>query len=565
MRDRRAEGGGGHVTATLRRLVALAPPPWARLALSVILGAAAIVCGIGLMATAGYLIARAAERPAVLSLTTAIVAVRFFGLGRPVARYLERLAAHDVAFRLLARIRVRFYERIEPLAPAELDAFRKGDLLARMVGDVDALQSVYLRGLGPAMVGLAVGAASVAVAAAILPGAALVMAAGLLAGATVVPLVSWRLGRAAADAAAARGTLSAELVELLRGAPELLMCGAEASAMARLGEVDRTVARLSRRDGLAAGVSDGLSIAVTGVTVTGVLAVAASARSAGTIDGVLVAALALLCLASFDAVTPLPQATRELSATLAAGRRVLEIADREARVRDPEGQPPVPSSRPTFALEDVTAHYPAADRLVLHGVSLTLAPGRKVALVGPSGSGKTTVANLLLRFLDPADGRVTLDRRDLRDYRQADVRNAIALAGQDSHLFATSIRENVRIGNPAATDAELEDALRRARISEWVATLPDGMDTLVGEEGTWLSGGQRQRIGLARAFLADAPLLILDEPTAHLDPMTARALMDDVIEALGGRTLLLITHRPEGLERMDEVVELDGGRLARTA
>ena len=553
------------MTATLRRLVALAPPPWARLALSVILGAAAVVCGIGLMATAGYLIARAAERPAVLSLTTAIVAVRFFGLGRPVARYLERLAAHDVAFRLLARIRVRFYERIEPLAPAELDAYRKGDLLARMVGDVDALQSVYLRGLGPAMVGLAVGAASVAVAAAILPGAALVMAAGLLAGATVVPLVSWRLGRAAADAAAARGTLSAELVELLRGAPELLMCGAEASAMARLGEVDRTVARLSRRDGLAAGVSDGLSIAVTGVTVTGVLAVAASARSAGTIDGVLVAALALLCLASFDAVTPLPQATRELSATLAAGRRVLEIADREARVRDPEGQPPVPSSRPTFALEDVTAHYPAADRLVLHGVSLTLAPGRKVALVGPSGSGKTTVANLLLRFLDPADGRVTLDRRDLRDYRQADVRNAIALAGQDSHLFATSIRENVRIGNPAATDAGLEDALRRARISEWVATLPDGMDTLVGEEGTWLSGGQRQRIGLARAFLADAPLLILDEPTAHLDPMTARALMDDVIEALGGRTLLLITHRPEGLERMDEVVELDGGRLARTA
>ena len=553
------------MTATLRRLVALAPPPWARLALSVILGAAAVVCGIGLMATAGYLIARAAERPAVLSLTTAIVAVRFFGLGRPVARYLERLAAHDVAFRLLARIRVRFYERIEPLAPAELDAFRKGDLLARMVGDVDALQSVYLRGLGPAMVGLAVGAASVAVAAAILPGAALVMAAGLLAGATVVPLVSWRLGRAAADAAAARGTLSAELVELLRGAPELLMCGAEASAMARLGEVDRTVARLSRRDGLAAGVSDGLSIAVTGVTVTGVLAVAASARSAGIIDGVLVAALALLCLASFDAVTPLPQATRELSATLAAGRRVLEIADREARVRDPEGHSPVPSSRPAFALEDVTAHYPAADRLVLHGVSLTLAPGRKVALVGPSGSGKTTVANLLLRFLDPADGRVTLDRRDLRDYRQADVRNAIALAGQDSHLFATSIRENVRIGNPAATDAELEDALRRARISEWVATLPDGMDTLVGEEGAWLSGGQRQRIGLARAFLADAPLLILDEPTAHLDPMTARALMDDVIEALGGRTLLLITHRPEGLERMDEVVELDGGRLARTA
>ncbi len=553
------------MTATLRRLVALAPPPWARLALSVLLGTAAVVCGVGLMATAGYLIARAAERPAVLSLTTAIVAVRFFGLGRPLARYLERLAAHDVAFRLLARIRVRFYERIEPLAPAELDAYRKGDLLARMVGDVDALQSLYLRGLGPPMVGLAVGATSVAVAAAILPRAALVMAAGLLAGATVVPLVSWRLGRLAAGSAAARGTLSADLVELLRGAPELVACGREATAMARLGEVDRTVARLSRRDGLAAGVSDGLSIAVLGLTVTGVLAVSASARSAGTIDGVLVATLALLSLASFEAVSPLPQAARELSATLAAGRRVLDVADREAHVRDPEGQAPVPSSRPTFALEEVAARYPAADRRVLHGVSLTLAPGRKVALVGPSGSGKTTVVNLLLRFLDPTDGRVTLDGRDLRDYRQEDVRHAIAFAGQDSHLFTTTIRENVRIGKPAATDAELEEALRRACISDWVATLPEGIDTLVGEEGTWLSGGQRQRIGLARAFLADAPLLILDEPTAHLDPVTARMLMDDVIDALGGKTLLLISHRPEGLERMDELVELDGGRVVGAA
>jgi ABC-type transport system involved in cytochrome bd biosynthesis fused ATPase/permease subunit len=296
-----------------------------------------------------------------------------------------------------------------------------------------------------------------------------------------------------------------------------------------------------------------------------VLAVAASARSSGTIDGVLVATLALLCLASFEAVTPLPQAARELSATLAAGRRVLDIADREAHVRDPKGQPPVPSSRPTFALEKVAARYPAADRPALRGVSLTLAPGRRVALVGPSGSGKTTVVNLLLRFLDPTDGRVTLDRRDLRDYRQEDVRRAIAVAGQDSHLFATTIRENVRIGKPAATDVELEEALRRACIWDWVATLPEGMDTLVGEEGAWLSGGQRQRIGLARAFLADAPLLILDEPTAHLDRVTARTLMDDVIEALGGKTLLLITHRPEGLERMDEVVELDAGGLVGAA
>jgi thiol reductant ABC exporter CydC subunit len=549
------------VTEIVRRVIRLAPPPWARLGASALLGAGAVVCGIGLMATAGYLIARAAERPEVLSLTVAIVAVRFFGLARPLARYLERLASHDVALRLLARIRVRFYERVEPLAPAELDAYRKGDLLGRMVGDVEAFQNLYLRGLGPPVVCLVVAAAAVGVSAAILPQAAAVLACGLLAGATVVPLVGWRLGQPASGAVAAKGSLSAELVEVLGGAPELLMSGAEPAAMARLGEADRLVVRLSRREGLAAGVTEGMGIAITGTTVAGVLAVAFAQRSAGTIDGVLVATLALLSLASFEAVAPLPQAARELSVTLAAGSRVLEIADREPRVRDPSGPAPIPSERPTLALEHVAARYSPDGPTVLDDVSLTLAPGRRVALVGPSGSGKTTVANLLLRFLDPVQGRLMLDARDLREYRQEDVRRVLAVAGQDSHLFATTIRENVRLAKPDATDTQVEQALRRAHVWDWVATLPDGLDTQVGEEGRWLSGGQRQRIALARAVLAERPVVILDEPTAHLDHATARALMDDVLDALVDKTLLLITHRSEGLERMDEIIELDDGRI----
>jgi ATP-binding cassette, subfamily C, bacterial CydC len=550
---------------TVRRLIRLAPPPWGRLGASVLLGAGAVVCGIGLMATAGYLIARAAERPEVLSLTVAIVAVRFFGLARPVARYLERLASHDVALRVMARIRVRFYDRIEPLAPAELEAYRKGDLLGRMVGDVEALQSLYLRGLGPPVVCLVVAAAAVGVSAAILPQAAVVLACGLVAGATVVPLVGWRLGQPASGAVAAKGSLSAELVEVLGGAPEIVMCSAEPAALARLGEADRMVVRTSRSEGLAAGVTEGLGIAITGATVAGVLAVAVTQRSAGAIDGVAVATLALLSLASFEAVAPLPQAARELSATLAAGSRVLEITDRDPHVRDPAGPAPLPSERPALALDHVEARYAPGGPAVLDDVSLTLAAGRWVALVGPSGSGKTTIANLLLRFLDPVRGRVTLDGRDLREYRQEDVRRVLAVAGQDSHLFATTIGENVRIGKPDATDAEVEQALRRAHVWDWVATLPDGLDTQVGEEGRWLSGGQRQRIDLARAVIADRPVVILDEPTAHLDRATARALMDDVLGALGERTLLLITHRSEGLERMDEVLELDGGRIVSRA
>jgi len=221
----------------------------------------------------------------------------------------------------------------------------------------------------------------------------------------------------------------------------------------------------------------------------------------------------------------------------------------------------IPSERPTLALEHVSVRYSPAGPAVLDDVSLTLAAGSRVALVGPSGSGKTTVANLLLRFLDPAHGRVTLDGHDLREYRQDDVRRVLAVAGQNSHLFATTITENVRLADPDATDADVEEALRRARVWDWIATLPRGLDTLVGEEGRWLSAGQRQRIVLARALLAERPVVILDEPTAHLDHETAQALMDDVLDVLGEKTLLFITHRSEGLERMDEILELDDGRI----
>jgi ABC-type multidrug transport system fused ATPase/permease subunit len=220
---------------------------------------------------------------------------------------------------------------------------------------------------------------------------------------------------------------------------------------------------------------------------------------------------------------------------------------------------PLPAPVPPFAvaLDDVRARYAPEQAPALDGFSLRLEPGRRVALLGPSGAGKSTVANLLLRFLDPEAGRVTLAGRDLRAYRQHDVRAAIAVAGQDAHLFSTSIRDNLLLARPQATVPELEDVLRRVRLDAWVATLPNGLDTRVGERGGELSGGQRQRLVVARALLADAPVLVLDEPTAHLDAATASALMDDVMDAAGDRTVLLVTHRPEGLEHVDEVVTLE--------
>jgi ATP-binding cassette, subfamily C, bacterial CydC len=549
------------MTGTLRRLLALAEAPRARVVLAVLLGALTVLFGVGLMATAGYLISRAAERPAVLSLTVAIVLVRFFGLARPLARYLERLASHDLAFRVLGRVRVRAYERLEPLAPAQLEGYRQGDLLSRMVADVDALQNLHLRGIGPPLVAILAGGVSVAVAAAVLPWAGLVLAVGLLVGGIAVPAISGALGRRAAQRqAAARGALSAELVELLRAGPELVVYGQEAERLGRLRDADRSLVRIARRDAFAGGFGDGLGLFVTGATVAGVLAVCVSAHAAGQLDRVLIAALALLTLASFEAVQPLPAAARELTATLAAGRRILELMNREPIVRDPAA-PAEPPSAFGVALEGVRARYGPEGQPALDGVSLRLEPGRRTALVGESGAGKTTVANLLLRFLDPEEGRVTLGGRDLREYRQEDVRRAIAVAGQDSHLFSTSILENVRLARPEASDGEIEQALRQARLWDWVSAQPDGRDTLVGEEGRQLSGGQRQRLALARALLAAAPVLVLDEPTAHLDPPTAEELMHDILTATADRSVLLITHRPEGLDEVDEIVELSAGRV----
>jgi len=545
------------MTTTVGRLLSLTEASRSRIALAVAFGTLTVVFGIGLMATAGYLISRAAERPAILSLTVAIVGVRFFGLARPVVRYFERLSSHDVALRALGRVRVRVYERLERLAPTQLVSNRRGDLLARLISDVDSLQNLHLRGIAPPLVALCASTAAVGAAAAFLPAAALVLAAGLLVGGLIVPPVAAGLAHhASQQEAEARGELTSELVETLAGSAELVAFGCEKERLRGLQAADRKLVRIARRASLADGTGDALRLLVMGATVVGVVAVSVSAHAGGNLNRVLIATLALLALASFEAVQPLPEAVRELGATLAAGRRILELSDREPSIVDPEEPLPAPTPPFTVALESVRVRYAPRERPALNGFSLRLEPGKRVVLLGRSGAGKSTVANLLLRFIDPERGYVTIAGEDIRRYRQEDVRRVVAVADQDAHLFSASIRDNVRLGRPDATGAELERALRSARIWDWIESLPEGLDTLVGEEGRELSGGQRQRIVLARALIVDAPVLVLDEPTAHLDPPTAEALIEDIFAAAGERSVLLITHRGEGLDLADELVVL---------
>lgn len=545
-------------TATVRHLVELAPPGRRRFVISVLLGALAIAFGIALMTTAGYLISRAAEHPEILSLTIVIVGVRFFGIGRPLIRYFDRLVSHDMALRALGRLRSRFYERVEPLAPAQLEGFRHGELLSRMVGDVDALQNLYLRGLAPPVVAILVAIGAVAFAAVYLPAAAAILAAGLVLSGLAVPALAWRLQRRSGERQqAARSELTADLVELLRGTPELLVYGGAEAAYDRARGSDAELARIAWRDAIVAGLADALVALISGLTVAGVLAVGVSAHEGGSLDRLLIATLALLAMSSFEATEPLPEVARESGATLSSGRRVLELTATEPAIADPQDPEPLPAA-PAVALESVTARYPGADGPTFTGLDLRIEPGRKVALLGASGTGKTTIVALLLRFLDPERGRVTIGGTDARRLLQSDLRSTFALAGQDAHLFSSTIAANLRIGAPDAGTEELEAALEAARLADWVHALPDGLGTFVGELGRELSGGQRQRLVVARALLSPAPVLLLDEPTAHLDPPTAHALLADTFAAAEGRSVLLITHRSEGLELVDEIARIEG-------
>lgn len=548
--------------AAVRRVVALAPPAWPRFALGIALSALTLLCAVGLLTVSGALISKAALRPPVLALGTLIVGVRFFGLSRACLRYAERLVTHDVAFRALARLRTVFFARLAPLVPGDARV-GQGDLLSRFVQDVDALQHLYLRAGGPPLAALVASSAAVAVAWLMLPAAALVLAAGLAVAGVVLPLVTARLSRVAARRqAAARAALTTEVLEVVQGAPELVAAGREADRRARLAAADRELRGLAARDALAAAVATAAGSFLQGATALGVAVVAIPAVDAGTLDGILLAALTFLALASFEAVQPLPAAAQHLDACAAAAQRVVDITDHAPSVREPAVPDAVRNPQELVA-DDVHLAFDGVP--VLRGASLHLVRGQTVALLGASGAGKTTLAELLVRFRDPDRGAVRLGDAGLPDLRLDDLRRHVCLIAQDARLFTTTLAENVRLARPGATDAEVRRALRQAGLGPWIASLPEGLRTMVGEDGAQVSGGQRQRIALARGFLSDAPFLLLDEPTAHLDPAGAEQLLRDLPRLTAGRGVLAIVHDRRGLDGFDAVLELREGRLVDAA
>lgn len=546
----------------LLRAAGTARPVAARLLLALLAGVAAAGSAVALTATSAWLISRAAEQPPVLFLMVAIVAVRAFGISRGVFRYLERLASHDAAFRWLGDLRVAVYRRLEALAPAGTSAFRSGDLLSRLVADVDTLQDLWLRVLLPYGTAAVVGAGAVGLVAALVPAAGLVLLAAIAVAAVLAPLLALLVARRAERRVApARGALATSVRDSLAGAAELTAFGAVDAAVARVGADDEALAGSERRAAAGAGLGAAVAAVAGGAAMWAGLALGVPAVRSGDLDGVALAVVVLTPIAVFELVAALAPAAQQVPRVRAAARRVFEVVDAPDPVHEPAHPRPLPDAPATVTAVGLHAGWRPEGPEVLRGVDLEVPPGRHVALLGPSGAGKTTLAFVLLRFLDPQAGQVLLADVPYDDLGADDVRTVVGLLAQDAHVFDTTIAENVRLARRDADDAEVWDALRRARLDEAVQRLPEGLETLVGEFGGRLSGGERQRLALARALLAPFSVLVLDEPTEHLDEPTALALLADLLDTAGGRSVLLITHRTLGPDQVDTVLELRDGRV----
>ena len=534
-----------------------APGPGApaRFVLSTFLGVLASFSGVALTATAGWLIVKASEHPATLTLLVAIVGVRAFGLGRPVFRYAERLRSHDAALKTLAERRVQVYEAVVPLTPGRLGK-RRGDVLTSIVDDVDAVLDDELRVKLPLRTYAAVLVAVAAVCALILPVAAAAVAATSVAGAAVAYLVARSCtGRPEAASVQARADLSTTMVEAAHLAPELRMWQAASVVETRVATASTSLGRATCR------VADALALARGAIHASSLLGVAAvailsaDALAAGTVSAPAAALLLLVPVALADVALPVVEAAGLHGRIAAAQARLGGYALMTPAVTEAT---PAADAGPDATVAVVHAALGWADQPVLRSVSLHLDEGTKLAVVGPSGSGKSTLAAALVRFIDPLSGAITLGGRSLADLRVDDVRGAVGYVDDDPHVFATTLAENVRLARPGATDADVRRALRQARLGPWVGTLPDGLDTWLGDGHAQVSGGERARLGLARSLLLDQRVLVLDEPVAHLDAATARALAEDLLDATDGRTVVWITHNQVGLEGMDEVLDLGG-------
>jgi len=554
-------------SAVLSRLFSLLSGSWNWIALAVLLGFATIASSISLLGSSAYIISAAALQPSIAELQLAIVGVRFFGISRGVFRYFERLTSHQVTFHLLARLRVWFYEKLEPLAPARLQSFRSGDLLSRVVADIGSLENFYIRALAPPFVAICVALLSGGLLARYDYRLAVTLWIFLALAGVVLPWLAHYLARGVGrDIVSARSALNVALLDGVQGLPDLLAFG-RADEQARIVNVlGSDLSQADKRSTLIGGLRAALMMLFSNLGMGAVFVLAVPLVSTGQLDGVYLATIALIALSAFEAVLPLPGAAQYLEENTEAARRLFEIVDAQPEVCD-RATPLPPPQKYDLEIKNLSFSYPdlrsaTEQTAILNQVSLSLPQGKSLALLGPSGAGKSTLMQLMLRFWEFENGEILLGGRDLRCYRQEHVRAIFGVVSQETHLFNASVRENLLLARPDASHDAIARAASQAQINSWIESLPQGYETQIGEGGLNLSGGERQRLSLARALLKQAPVLLLDEPTAHLDPINAGMFMHSLRESRGGRSLILITHQDSDLDWVDEIIYLRDGCIS---
>ena len=533
-------------------------------------GLAGELAALGLLTTGAWLLLSASLRPPILLLSIAIGAVQLFSFLRGTARYVERLASHSLGLSLQADLRAWLYRRLAQLVPCGLPGGDRGDLLTRLIRDTEEAQDLVVRAAVPVLAAAAAWAAAVVTAVALLPPAGwAILAAGILAAAGIAVAVILA-DRTAAELPAARGAVASWVLGTLTAREELAALGAGEWALDQLAERERVLGARTRAAAAAAGLGRAACALAGGAGLAGVAWAGAAALRAGRIGPVELGVLVFLALGVAAVFQGLPDAVGRLPVSLAS---LIRLASLGSLPRPGPGLPadhPAPQPRPaprarrtaTVALRGAAAAYPNRPGPVLRDLNLELAPGRPVALAGPSGSGKTLVVLTLLRFLDLTAGNLSVDGTDARACSPGEVRALLAWSPEQPTLFPTSLRVNLRVGAPHATDRQITDLLRQLRLGPWLDGLEQGLDTVLAPWDHPVSGGELQRLSVARAVLADRPVLLLDEPTRHLDAAAADAVLQTVLERAAGRSLLWITHRPEELAAFPQVHHLGANPLS---
>ena len=546
------------------RLLRFLNGSWNWVALSILLSTLTIGSSVALIGTSAWLISTAALHPSIADLGVSVVGVRFFGIARGIFRYLERLVSHNVTFRLLALLRVWFYEKLEPLAPARLMEYKSGDLLARVIGDVETLENFYVRVVSPSLTAILIGLVVSLFFASYYPPLAFALISFFLTLGLILPILAQLVSRkSGSKLISQRADIQTQLVDGIQGLADLLAFGRGEGRANMISSTGKDYSATQKHMARISGVHSALVTLITNLGLWLVLFLVIPQVINGNIRGVMLGTFALMTFASFEAVNPLPLAAQMWNTSHEAARRLFEVVDVEPEVTDlfSGTSEQLRITNNELRVTNLSFSYPTQSIPALQDVSFTIPEGKSVAIVGPSGAGKSTIINLLVRFWEYEAGEISLGGESLKLLNQDEVRKRCALVSQNSYFFNTSIRENLRVARPKITQEETESAVRSAHIHEFIASLPKGYETFIGEQGLRLSGGERQRLAIARALLKDVPILILDEPTANLDPITEKQVLDTLFEIMRGKTSLLITHRLVGLENMDEIIVMDHGRI----